>query len=121
MTERLLDDDAAPAVLLTSLKFGTAQSTQHRGEESRRNGQVEGPVAAGAASLPGPAEAADVASVRSAADIQGRVVNLGLNKSMVLDLPEDVRDVLVSNPEVADAVVEDAPREEAPVGAGVGH
>ena len=82
---------------------------------------LAGLLAAGLASLPEPARAADVASVRSAADIQGRVVNLGLNKSMVLDLPEDVRDVLVSNPEVADAVVEDAPREEAPVGAGVGH
>jgi pilus assembly protein CpaC len=66
---------------------------------------LAGLLAAGLAGISEPARAADIAPVRSAADIQGRVVNLGLNKSMVLDLPEDVRDVLVSNPEVADAVV----------------
>ncbi len=66
---------------------------------------LAGLLAAGLAGLTEPARAADVASVRSAADIQGRVVNLGLNKSMVIDLSEDVRDVLVSNPAVADAVV----------------
>jgi pilus assembly protein CpaC len=53
-----------------------------------------------------PALAADMAnSVRPAAEIEGQVVNLGLNKSMIVDLPEDVRDVLVSNPAIADAVV----------------
>ncbi|MFO1184620.1 MAG: type II and III secretion system protein family protein [Bauldia sp.] len=31
--------------------------------------------------------------------------SIGLNRSVVLDLPRDARDVLVSNPEIADAVV----------------
>jgi len=60
---------------------------------------------AGVAGLSEPARAADPASIQSVAAIEGRVVNLGLNKSMVIDLPEDIRDVLVSNPQVADAVV----------------
>jgi pilus assembly protein CpaC len=34
-----------------------------------------------------------------------RSVKLGLNKSVVVDLPRDARDVLVSNPAVADAVI----------------
>lgn len=62
-------------------------------------------LAVGVAGLPEPARAADPAAISSVADIEGRVVNLGLNKSMVIDLPEDIRDVLVSNPSVADAVV----------------
>lgn len=62
-------------------------------------------LAAGAADVAGPARAADVSTIQSVAAIEGKVVNLGLNKSMVIDLPEDVRDVLVSNPQVADAVV----------------
>ena len=35
-------------------------------------------------------------------------VSLGLNKSLVVQLPRDVRDVLVANPEVADAIVRTA-------------
>lgn len=34
-----------------------------------------------------------------------RSVKLGLNKALVVDLPRDARDVLVSNPTIADAVV----------------
>lgn len=32
-------------------------------------------------------------------------INLGINKAIIVELPEDARDVLVSNPEVVDAVV----------------
>ncbi len=35
---------------------------------------------------------------------QGQTIKLGLNKSLVLDLPQDAYDVLVSNPAIADAV-----------------
>ena len=31
-------------------------------------------------------------------------VNLGLNKSIVIDLPQDAYDILVANPGIADAV-----------------
>lgn len=34
-----------------------------------------------------------------------RTVKLGLNKSIVVDLPRDARDILVSNPVIADAVI----------------
>ena len=64
---------------------------------------LAGLLAAGLPSMP--VQAADPAAIRSVSAIDGRVVNLGLNKSMVIDLPEDIRDVLVSNPTVADAVV----------------
>lgn len=35
-------------------------------------------------------------------------VELGLNKSLVVELPRDIRDVLVANPQVADAIVRTA-------------
>ncbi|MEM1289392.1 MAG: type II and III secretion system protein family protein [Pseudomonadota bacterium] len=41
---------------------------------------------------------------------QARTISLGINKSIVVQLPADVRDVLVSNPEVADAVVRSSRR-----------
>ncbi|SON54415.1 putative general secretion pathway protein D [Hartmannibacter diazotrophicus] len=55
----------------------------------------------------GPASAADAnyLSIASADQLSGRVINLGLNKSMVIDVPEDIVDVLISNPTIADAVV----------------
>jgi pilus assembly protein CpaC len=34
-----------------------------------------------------------------------RSVKIGLNKSLVIDLPRDARDILVSNPVIADAVI----------------
>src|SRR4051794_21223476 len=34
-----------------------------------------------------------------------KIIKLGLNKSLVIDLPRDARDVLVSNPGIADAVI----------------
>jgi pilus assembly protein CpaC len=36
---------------------------------------------------------------------QVRQVKVGLNKSLVIDLPRDARDILVSNPAIADAVI----------------
>ena len=36
---------------------------------------------------------------------QSHQLNLPLNKGAIIELPEDARDVLVSNPEIVDAVV----------------
>jgi len=61
-----------------------------------------------AAALPAPARAADAAgdaTVRHADSESTRYVKVGLNKSLIIDLPRAARDVLVSNPEIADAVV----------------
>ncbi|MEM8877313.1 MAG: type II and III secretion system protein family protein [Pseudomonadota bacterium] len=41
---------------------------------------------------------------------QSESVRLGLDKSLVIDLPRDARDVLVSNPAIADAVMRTARR-----------
>ena len=53
-----------------------------------------------------PTPAMQPVSVRSAVD-NGlvRTVKVGLNKSVVVDLPRDARDILVSNPDIADAVI----------------
>ena len=48
-------------------------------------------------------------SVVSAATVH-RSVRVGLNKSVIVDLPRDARDILVSNPEIADAVIRTARR-----------
>ena len=50
------------------------------------------------------ARADSVETVSSAAG-PSKAVKLGLNKSLVIDLPRDARDVLVSNPRIADAVI----------------
>jgi Flp pilus assembly secretin CpaC len=38
-------------------------------------------------------------------DATARFVSLGLNKAVVIELPTDIRDVLVSNPKIVNAVV----------------
>ena len=48
------------------------------------------------------AASAEPAMVNGA--LQG-AVNVGLNKSVIVNLPRDARDILVSNPEIADAVI----------------
>ena len=56
------------------------------------------PVAAKAdGELPAPGAAAPMSVTKS--------VELGLDKSVVIDLPRDARDILVSNPAIADAVI----------------
>ena len=69
-------------------------------------------VIAGAALLAGAAVHAPVAFAADAApgviaqsDGITRSVKVGLNKSLVLDLPRQARDILVSNPDIADAVI----------------
>lgn len=62
-------------------------------------------AAAGLAGAP-PAHAGDqVLQFASASELSGRVFRLGAGKSMIVNLGEDVRDILVSNPGIADAVV----------------
>ncbi len=54
---------------------------------------------------------ADTGSVRIAASgTHSNRIKLGLNKSLVLDLPADAYDILVANPAVADAVTRTARR-----------
>ncbi len=42
--------------------------------------------------------------------LDGRPVYLGINKSVVIDLPRAAGDVLVSNPQIADAVLRTSTR-----------
>ncbi|WP_417688029.1 type II and III secretion system protein family protein [Roseibium sp.] len=53
------------------------------------------------------AEGASQAQIHVAAGerVKSRIVTVGLGRSLVIDLAEPVADVLVSNPEVADAIV----------------
>ena len=39
--------------------------------------------------------------VISASDVSSRSVALGINKSVVIDFPRDIKDVLVANPKIA--------------------
>ena len=57
----------------------------------------------------GKAEAASSLRLK-AASANGRHISLGLNKSLVIETPRDVKDVLVSNPTIADAVVRSSRR-----------
>src|SRR3954465_7597696 len=59
-----------------------------------------------------PAMAADYRPAPVAADGQmnARFLSLGVGKSIVIDLPRDVKDVLVADPKIANAVVRSAQR-----------
>jgi pilus assembly protein CpaC len=46
----------------------------------------------------------------AASDYQAQPVNLGISKSVVIDLPRDIKDVLVADPKVANAVVRSSRR-----------
>jgi pilus assembly protein CpaC len=46
----------------------------------------------------------------AASDIQSQPMTLGVSKSVVVDLPRDVRDVLVADPKIANAVVRSSRR-----------
>lgn len=55
-------------------------------------------------------QAAEAANARVSASTAVQRVKLGLNKSLVIDLPADAYDILVANPSVADAVTRTARR-----------
>src|SRR5262249_19617406 len=59
-----------------------------------------------------PALASDyrIGAAPSAADGNARFLSLGVGKSVVIDLPRDVKDVLVADPKIANAVVRSAQR-----------
>src|SRR3954454_12853350 len=70
---------------------------------------VAAALAAGTIAGP-PARAADMSSIRIS-DTDGssaRRVDLGLGKSIIVDLPHDAKEVFVANPAVANAVVRSA-------------
>ncbi|MBN9241340.1 MAG: type II and III secretion system protein family protein [Mesorhizobium sp.] len=58
----------------------------------------------------GPVEAHAGAKARVGASTAAQRIKLGLNKSVVIDLPADAYDILVANPAVADAVTRTARR-----------
>ena len=62
---------------------------------------------------PAPGQAAEVehrSYLRIAGGVKAQPVRLGLNKSMIIDIPREVRDVMVSNPQKIDAVMQSATR-----------
>jgi len=67
-------------------------------------------VTLAAIALTGTAAAQGYMKLAAGEMLDGRPVNLGVNKSMVLDLPRPVGDVLVSNPQIADAVLRTSTR-----------
>jgi len=63
-------------------------------------------IAAASAVEPVNAGGPDLATARvAAADANARFVPLGIGKSVVVDLPRDAKDVLVANPQIANAVI----------------
>ncbi len=55
----------------------------------------------------------------AASDVNARFVSLGVSKSVVIDLPVDIKDVLVADPKIANAVVRSSRRAYI-IGIGVG-
>jgi pilus assembly protein CpaC len=70
----------------------------------------------------GPAVAAetdDAPAVVSSIPVKVRFLSLGIGKSVILDLPRDVKDVLVADPKIANAVIR-SPQRAYIIGSGVG-
>ncbi len=57
-----------------------------------------------------PAVAADYRTAAPEGQMNARFLSLGIGKSIVIDLPRDVKDVLVADPKIANAVVRSAQR-----------
>ena len=57
-----------------------------------------------------PGEASSQVIHVAASDVGARPVSLGVSKSVVIDLPADIKDVLVADPKIANAVVRSARR-----------
>src|ERR1041385_8233012 len=57
-----------------------------------------------------PAVAADYRTAAPQGQMNARFLSLGVGKSIVIDLPRDVKDVLVADPKIANAVVRSAQR-----------
>jgi pilus assembly protein CpaC len=55
-------------------------------------------------------ESVTAATVSGGGSAKTRFISLGIGKSMVVDLPRDVKDVLVADPKIANAVVRSAHR-----------
>jgi pilus assembly protein CpaC len=75
-------------------------------------GRLAGALALSAGLLAAPQLAPDAYAGKAGvtANDQGQRIKLGLNKSIVVDLPADAYDILVANPGVADAVTRTARR-----------
>src|SRR5579871_5282067 len=83
--------------------------------------QPSAPAATEAAASP-PAAAADTSpapSATSSIPVRTRFLSLGIGKSVVIDLPRDVKDVLVADPKIANAVIRSSQRAYI-IGSGVG-
>ncbi len=62
------------------------------------------------AAAPAPARAQATQRIVSSEERPDRVVHLALSKSKILDFDEEIRDILVSDPKIADAVVRSSKR-----------
>jgi pilus assembly protein CpaC len=79
---------------------------------------ADGTAAKAAAAKPRP-EPTQTLKIRAGGTGRTQHIDLGINKAIIVELPEDARDVLVSNPQVVDAVVR-TPRQIYVVGMGAG-
>jgi pilus assembly protein CpaC len=57
-----------------------------------------------------PVSAADYRVAAPVAEMHARFLSLGIGKSVVVDLPSDIKDVLVADPKIANAVVRSSQR-----------
>jgi len=85
-----------------------------RGNQLMRNVLIRAlSFSAAAAMALNPAMASDyrlIAPVAADGQMDARFLSLGIGKSIVIDLPRDIKDVLVADPKIANAVVRSAQR-----------
>ena len=88
----------------TAILSPVSHQAQAGGDVALRGGPAKGPVAfsSGHQSL--------MRIKDGELGSQPKLINLGRNKSMLVEMPRELRDVIVSNPEIVDAVVQTSNR-----------
>jgi pilus assembly protein CpaC len=105
-------------MLALPLQFGAVQATDdpHPAAPATITTAPVTPVAATSSAVPEAASAPETTTgnqspmITSSIPVRIRSLSLGVGKSVVVDLPRDVKDVLVADPKIANAVVRSSQR-----------
>jgi pilus assembly protein CpaC len=110
--ERRLNKPTSQIIRAFALSTTFALALQLAPARAAEGPQSSTPATTEAAANP-PAATADMTpapSVTSSIPVRTRFLSLGIGKSVVVDLPRDVKDVLVADPKIANAVIRSSQR-----------
>src|SRR5690349_5728004 len=110
--ERRLNKPTSQIIRAFALSTTFALALQLVPARAAEGPQSSAPATTEAAASPAAptADTAPAPSVTSSIPVRTRFLSLGIGKSVVVDLPRDVKDVLVADPKIANAVIRSSQR-----------